>query len=366
MSDASTSRMIAMYEQRAEAPLFLSSFFRSPPENFHDSEKVEIDIVREDEDVAVVVQDLAAGSRLNESSLFTNKAFTPPIFSEALPITAYSQIKRQPGVNPFADPNFGLNALNEAYRGFGKLERKIRRALELMSSQVFQTGILTLLDQNGVALYTLNFGPKATHFTTPTAWAADGSTGDPVTAVAALADVLRKDGKRNPTDLIFGTGALARFLANAKVKELFNKEGMNLATMVQLMSGDNPQKKVGDATLVGTIVIGNQAYRMWSYSAVYKNPQTGVLTPYVGDTKVIMLSEGGRLDVSFGSIPSFVAPEARALPFLPPRIESEGMRLSLTTNSYFTPDGKTLMVEAGTRPLTIPTAIDTFGCITAF
>jgi hypothetical protein len=358
--------MIEMYEQRAEAPLFLSSFFRTPPENFHDSEKVEIDIIREDEDVAIVLVDLATGARLNESSLYTNKAMTPPVFNEAFPVTAYNQIKRQPGMNPFANPNFGLNALMEAFRGFGKLERKIRRAIELMSSQVLQTGILSLIDQSGVAQYALNFGPKATHFTTPTAWAADGTTGDPIIAIASLADVLRKDGKKNPTDLIFGTGALMRFHANAKVKEHFNKEGLNLAEMYKRTMAEEAQRKVGDAKLVGVIVVDNQMYRMWSYKATYKHPQTGVLTPYVADNKMIMLSEDGRLDLSFGSIPSFVGPEARALPFLPPRIESEGMRLSLTTNSYFTPDGKTLMVEAGTRPLTIPTAIDTFGCATVF
>jgi hypothetical protein len=34
--------------------------------------------------------------------------------------------------------------------------------------------------------------------------------------------------------------------------------------------------------------------------------------------------------------------------------------LDLTTNAWFTPDGEHLMVSAGTRPLTIPTAIDTF------
>jgi hypothetical protein len=34
--------------------------------------------------------------------------------------------------------------------------------------------------------------------------------------------------------------------------------------------------------------------------------------------------------------------------------------LDFTTNAWFTPDGRHLKVSAGTRPLTIPTAIDTF------
>ncbi len=37
--------------------------------------------------------------------------------------------------------------------------------------------------------------------------------------------------------------------------------------------------------------------------------------------------------------------------------------IDMTTNAWFTPDNKHLKVSAGTRPLTIPTAIDTFGRI---
>ena len=44
MSDTTTKRMISSYTQAAAPTLFLSSFFRSPRENFHDSEEIEIDI----------------------------------------------------------------------------------------------------------------------------------------------------------------------------------------------------------------------------------------------------------------------------------------------------------------------------------
>ena len=37
--------------------------------------------------------------------------------------------------------------------------------------------------------------------------------------------------------------------------------------------------------------------------------------------------------------------------------------LDLTTNAWVTPNNKHVMVSAGTRPLTIPTAIDTFACL---
>ena len=41
MSDTSTKRMISAYIQEAPPTLFLSGFFQSPPQNFHNSEEVE-------------------------------------------------------------------------------------------------------------------------------------------------------------------------------------------------------------------------------------------------------------------------------------------------------------------------------------
>ena len=355
MSDASTKTMIDMYMEEATAPMFLAGFFQSPAKNFHNTEKVEIDVLRDDESVAVVIQDLAAGPRANESTLYVNKGFTPPIYDEKGAITAYELIKRQPGVNPFEDPSFGANAASQSFRIFRKLEAKIRRAVELMASQVLQTGELTLKDQNGASVYALDFEPKASHFPVfGTPWAVDGATGNPLSDLETLATTVRRDGKKNPNKLIFGAGAMQRFLANAKVQARLDNRNMSLGQVA-------PESRGGGATFMGWVWIGHYRMEMWMYDGFYKDVQTGADTPYVADLGVIMLSEGARLDLTYGSIPMFIAPEARALPFLPPRITSSAAGIAMTTNSWLTEDGKSLMVSAGTRPLTIPTAIDTFG-----
>lgn len=355
MSDESTKHLIEAYMEEAEAPLFLSGFFKSPPRNFHTSEKVEIDVMRDDEDVAVAITDLSTGARLNEASVYTNKGFTPPIFDEEGAISAYNQIKRQPGVDPFTQPDFMMNAWSQASLIFRKLERKIRRAVELMASQVLQTGELTLIDNAGASVYALDFQPKATHLATAGAtWAADGSTGDPLADIDALSAVVRRDGKKVPNVLIFGTTAWTRFLQNAKVQVQMNFRRADLVSIVPARLGAD------GASYHGTISIGHYVYELWTYEGWYKHPQTGTLTSYVNPEYVIMLSSGGRLDLSFGSIPMIRPVEERALAFLPPRISSPTMGLDLTTNAYFSPDGKQLRVGCGTRPLTIPTAIDTF------
>jgi hypothetical protein len=324
------------------------------PRNFHNTEKVELDIIRDEEDIAIVVQDLSAGARHNESTLYTNKAFTPPIYKEQGAINAYNMIKRAPGADPFQDPNFGENATNEAFRIFRKLEKKIRRSIELMAAQVLQTGALTLIDDAGVSLYTLDFQAKSTHkATVTTTWAVDGATGAPLADLAALALVVRRDGKKQPTKLLFGTSAFQRFLANADVLAKLDKNVQNVGVLAPAVRGEG-------ATFQGRVWIGHYAFEMWTYDGWYKHPQTGTLTPYIDDDNVIMMSDGARLDLSYGAIPRIVGPEARALPFLPSRMSDSGQGLDLTVNSWCTPDGEALMVSAGTRPLTIPTAIDTF------
>jgi hypothetical protein len=353
MSDASTIQLIDMYLEEATTPLYLSGKFRSPPQNFHTTEEVEFDIQRDDESVAVVITDLNVGPRNSESTLYTNKKFKPPIFDEQGAVSSYDMMQRQPGQSPFASPDYAANAVRQSYAIFRRLELRIRRAIELMASQVLQTGKLTLINNAGVALYELDFQPKTTHMVTATiTWALDGTTGDPLKDLGDLATVVRRDGKIEPKRLTFGDSAFLRFLANPKVQKALDVRRMETAQIAPVSRGQG-------ATFQGWVWIGHYRFEIWTYDGYYKHPQTGVLTAYI-DTDNVLMDGDGRLDLTFGAIPIIVPPDQRAMPFLPPRISSGGRGLDLTTNAWITEDNKHVMVSAGTRPLTIPTAIDTF------
>ena len=358
MSDNSTTRLIQMYQEESEAPLFLSGFFRSPPQNFHSSEKVGIDIIRDDEDIAIVLTDLSVGARHNEATKYVNKEFAPPIFDEMIDVNAYKLVNRQAGQDPFMDPDFNAVALQEAFSGVRKLERKIRRSIELMCSQVLQTGAVTLTDAAGVGLYTLDYQAKATHKKmVDTTWAEDGSTGTPLADLAALARVVRRDGKQKPDRLLFGSSAMARFLANAKVQAALERDGIGLGQVTPVARGEG-------ASFVGRIFIDNYWFEMWMYEGFYKDPVTGNMLDYISTNNIIMLSSAGRLDLSFGAIPLIGEPDPATMPYLPPRMSDSARGMDLTLNAWRTPDRKHLKVSAGTRPLPIPTAIDTFACLT--
>ena len=103
---------------------------------------------------------------MNSEDLYTNKGFKPPIHKEAIPINSYDLIKRMPGDSPFKEPDFRANVITRMFNGMTKVERKIRRSIEVQASQVLQTGQVTLTDYNGNALYTLDYKPKPSHFPT--------------------------------------------------------------------------------------------------------------------------------------------------------------------------------------------------------
>lgn len=360
MADSITRRMIAAYEQRSAPTMFFSSFFRTAPENFHSSQEVELDIVRCEEDVSIVIQDLTTGYRKNSDDIYTNKSFVPPIHKESIVLSSSDLLKRMAGKNPYESPDFRADVLMKMFSGMEKVERKIRRSIELQASQVLQTGVVTLTDASGATLYTLNFSPKGTHFpTVATAW--DQALADPLGDISSLAEIIRSDGLASPDQLIMGITAFEAFIKNNDVISRFDTRRYELGTIAAArVTGEGGSYR-------GTVEVGNYRYDVWTYGGKYKDPQTGLSVDYMDPGKVIVRASTGRLDATFGAIPNigqiFGGGANRLIPELPSRIASASRGIDLFTNVWMTEDGEHLMGGVGTRPLMIPTAIDTYGCI---
>lgn len=353
MSDASTQKMLEMYLEDASAPRFLAGMFRTPPQNFHNSEKVEMDVIRSDADIAVPLPSVKAGGREVEASKYTNKAYDPIPIEQIGTVSAIDSLKRRAGVNPFADPDFLAYATEQTFMIARKMEDQIRRTEELACSQVLQTGAISLVDSAGAVVFAEDFKPKATHMVTVgAAWAADGSTGDPLGDVESVCQAIRRDSGHQPKELIFGTTAFTRFLANAKVKERLDQQGYKVGEVAPVARGDG-------GTFMGYVWVGYYRLEMWMYDGFYKHPQSGTDTPYITDDYVVVKANA-RLDLTYGGIPLIAPPDSRVLGFLPPRISDSGRGLDLTVNAWITPDNKHLKVSVGTRVLPIPTAIDSF------
>lgn len=358
MSGKTTNTMIRMYEQKSTPTLFFAGMYDAPEGNFYESENVEFDIVRDDEDIAIVVDDLSTGTRMNEGSLYTNKSFLPPILDEGIALNSWDMIKRQPGEDPFKSPAFRANITGAMLRGMIKIGGKIGRTIELQAAQALQTGTITLVDTNGDNKYTIDFKPKATHFpTVGTAWDAVGA--DPMGDIDALAEVNRNDGKLDSDMLVFGKDALRVFLQNEDVQAHLDNRRINKGDVVRT------QNRGEGGKYHGSIDILHYTYEIWSYGGRYKHPQTGTMTQYMDPAKVIVKSTDTRLDATFGGIPNIgqeLGFNPINLPELPSRMMAGG--LGLIPLVYPSPDGRHLFGSVAARPLMIPTAIDTYGCLT--
>ena len=362
-SNSVTVRMISAYNKMAKPMMFLTSFFDSPVENFHSSEEVEIDITRSDEDVAIVVQDLSVGYRMNTEDLYTNKRFKPPVYKEAVPLNSHDLIKRMSGQNPFEDVGFRANMMQRFMRAMTKVESKIRRALEQQASQVLQTGTVTLSDETGASLYTINYQPKATHFPTAgTSWNTGGA--DPVNDLVSLIEVIRDDGLMDPDQILMGAGAFEAFISNEAIQKRFDIRRIDQGTIAPMeVRGNGGRYR-------GTVDLGNYKLDVWTYGGRYKDPQTSLKTQYIDPNKVIVRSSVGRMDATFGDIPNIgnlIGHQNAAkslLPEMPSRLRNGPGGMDLHTNAWLSNNGEQLWGGVGARPLLIPTDIDTFGCIT--
>lgn len=358
-----TKRMLELYQKLGPAPLmFMSGFFGSPARNFHNTEKIELDIVRGDEEVAVAVQDLSTGHRMNTAEIYTTKEFTPPIFKEGLPINSHDLLKRMPGNDPFKDPSFRADLVERVMMGMVKVERKIRRAIELQASQVLQTGVATLIDSAGNTIFNIDYKPKSTHLVTAGVSWATATAAQKLDGISALAEVIRNNGLEDPDQLICGISAFESLLQDEDIRARFDNRRIDLGSLGM------GQPRGNGGTFQGRLQIGHYIYDVWTYGGRYKHPQTGVKTPYLHPGKIVVRSSGGRLDATFGAIPNIgrllgANGTFNILPEVSGRMSNSAGSMDLYTNTWLTEDGEQLLAGVGARPLMIPTAIDTFGCL---
>lgn len=143
MSDKSSKFMLEKFQDEAPVP---NHFLGEARTVVFDTEKVEIDIERDDNTIAVGVYTIDGEGRKLEQTLGTNKEFLPAIFKEEAPIAASAiGYSRELGSNAYAGTEFQVKATNKALNIFQSQRRRIMRACEVQATQALQTGIVDLV-----------------------------------------------------------------------------------------------------------------------------------------------------------------------------------------------------------------------------
>jgi hypothetical protein len=365
MSGNTTKVMLEAYKEEREPIGFFAGQFTVPRNGIHNSEVVEIDIKRNGKKIAIPVKDLTTGARTNVQDAFTNKELKPAVLREKTVINAFSLVKRDAGEIPFKrdareipydSPDFRGKALMRAMDAGSEMNDKIQRTIELQGAQVLQTGTITLNDEKGNAIYQISFSPKATHFPTVSVdWTDAGS--DKIGDLKSLCDVINSDGKHFPDMLEIGDEAYELLINDDAVKDKLDLTRL-------LGSGIVPLERLGNGgTYRGTIEVGSYKLDIWTYPQSYEDPQTGNDTKYLGARNVIVRASSGRLDATFGLIPKIGGRDPRLPAGLFNRVSSREDMIDIQYWATILGNGDGLEIEVGTRPLLIPTAIDTFGCL---
>ena len=355
MSGSNTLKMLKAVFVRAPVIMFLSGFFKNVV--YHNQSKVEYDIVRSGEKLALVLKDACTGYHINNADVFTNKEITPPVLGEQMDFEACTLTDRDAGQEVHEDNKFRAKALTRVFNGLILLIPMFHRTMELQAATVLQTGICSLPGSDGEVAYLLDYQAKPTHF--PVAalpWTDPAS--DKIADVGALAKINKKDGKRRSNILIFGATAWDLWINDDNVQKLLD----NLRYEVGKV---DPDERGEDATWMGMIKIQGYKFEMWTYDSDYEDPaDNNVLKPYISDDSVIVMSDKAEFDTAFGSVGSFRPADARAVAWVPRTVRSASRRLGLYLNAWFSPSGETFSCGLKGRPILIPKEIDTFGCLT--
>lgn len=361
MATPATKRMTKAYYEKRSIILFFQTLFQSPAENFFKSEKVEWDIERDGEDVAVAVKDYSAGYNNNSYDEYTSKEITPPGYKESFDLNVFKMLDKQVGKGIYGDPNFQADATLKSFKNFRRIEKKIRRAVEIQCAQVLTTGTVDLKDKNGATIYTVDFKPKIAHF--PTAGIAWTSSSAVIEEnIMAVAQEIRNDSGYDADELIMDEDSYVAMSTNDKFMKKFNYLSADFGVL-QTVPTARADK---GATFHGRIKIGAYWFNIFTYDKTYKDPETGDTLKYIGSVgKCIVRSSAAEavMNLMWGFVPNFRPIESRPLQFLPARMSSTARGLDLFPNAWMSNDGENFFAGLAARPVAVPTAIDSYGCI---
>jgi len=287
-----TKMLIAVYMESTRPMSFLRSFFKTVE---NDTKTLSIEVQRGTEKLAVDVLRGTEGNR-NSFDLSTEKIFEPPFYREWFEATDLAFYDRLFGADNGGDVDT-LTFQSWIEKVADKLrimQDKIERSYEKQCSEVFQTGIVQLVNGTNI-----DFKRKAEALVDLGAgnyW--DAGTSDPINDLKNGAKFIRTAGKGTGglMDIIMGDLALAAFLNNDAVKSRADIRNFKLDDL------SSPQRNAEGGVLHGRVTIGSWEGNIWTYPEFFEDT-AGDSIPYIGDKNIIVIPQSPKFTLGFASIP---------------------------------------------------------------
>lgn len=349
-SNLETKIMMALYNDVVQTipTMFLSGLFGKNPLElvFSPNEKVEVDVKRNDENIAIDVTRGGDGNK-NTAPRHSTKEYAPPLYDEVTPITARQLNRRLAGQNTFEQISPEEKFAVIATEVMLKQTQKIQRAMEKQAAEIFFDGVVNLVNTES-----LDFKRKSTHNLTPANLWSDLVDGNPIADLQTVSQFNRIDGKMPPNMAVFGSAAWDAFLIHPRVLTYLDNRRINPGEITPRFAADG-------ATFQGVIWVGDYRLEIFTYPQFFTD-ESGTELPYVPTDQVAVFNGDARLNKAFAAneiLPEFMGidSEISQLPsFLPGR--------EIVPYSY-TRAPKSRYVGVQSSVVLVPVAIDTISNI---
>lgn len=291
----STRTMLAALKQVIRPKRFLiDTFFKQV--QTHETETVDIDIVKGSRKLAPFVSPLREG-KVIEKEGYSTQTYKPPYIKPKDVTTAHHALIRRPGELLYGS---GMTpddrAMEMLIEETQKLDDMISRREEWMAAQILQTGkVVCIGDGINETVDFLLPSDNLPVLTSTALWSAV-TTSQPIKNLRTWKAIGTKKGKNLNIAVMNGTTA-DWLLSNEKdvkgATSVFNKNAVLLGRI-------EPRELAPGLSYIGTITeLGLDIY---SYDEWYQDPNSKILTPMIADGKVIMGSTMARATMHYGVI----------------------------------------------------------------
>lgn len=271
---AFTNAVVAVYRERISPSSFLRSFF---PSTFSPTRFISFEVRRGTEKIAVDIL-RGTGSNLNKKSRSTLKTLEPPLYAESHNVNELAVYDTAFGT---LDPTLIAQLATEAAEELTIMQDKIERAYEKQAADVFNTGIIQLVNGDNI-----DFKRKAGSFNDLTGAYWTDDTIDPMIELDRGAAFIREEGKAQGGvyNVIMGTSAFNAMVNNPIFQAKYDIKNITLGEIHE------PQRVSIGASVHGKVSSGAYTYIIWTYIEGYRN-SAGTFVKYIPNTDFIMLPQ---------------------------------------------------------------------------
>ncbi|WP_034642578.1 major capsid protein [Desulfovibrio inopinatus] len=288
----------ALYQLPPVRTFLLDTFFTEAPP--HDTESVDIDVVKGGRKMAPFVSPLKEG-KVVEGRGFSSYTFNPPYIKPKRVLTPKDVVKRLPGEVLYTSSRSPQDRQAVKVGEFlADMDEAITRRIEWMAAQALLSGKVECVGEGVSAVVDFQRDPGQTVVVSAAdKWTAD--TSDPIGQVFDWKQQTALASGHVPDTAVVGAGVAKAMRKNKAILEALDNRRVDIGYI-------KPETLPNGATYIGRF----EEIDWYTYSEVYVDEETDDLIPLMPDDLVLLGTRRSRAVVHYGVIMDLEATAALA------------------------------------------------------